>query len=340
MTTPAPAGGTAPGATADARPARRPLKFGLLLPHGEGGLDGTTPRWADLLALARRAEAVGFDSLWVVDHFLVRPAAVAAQSGVPVTPELAAAAPLGVWEGWSLLAALAAATGRVELGTLVACTGYRNPALLAKMAATVDEIGGGRLILGLGAGDYEDEHRSFGFRWDRRVGRFEEALAIVAGLLRDGRVDFAGEYYAAPDCKLRPRGPRPNSPPLLIGALAHGPRVLRLVAQYADLWNGWLTDGRSHPDAVPPLRAAVDAACAAVGRDPATLGRTVAVRAMLLGRAAFPGEEPLSGTPAELAESLRAFPREGIAQVQVWPIPNTLAGVEAFAPVLELLDRG
>jgi alkanesulfonate monooxygenase SsuD/methylene tetrahydromethanopterin reductase-like flavin-dependent oxidoreductase (luciferase family) len=238
------------------------------------------------------------------------------------------------------LAALAAATGHVGLGTLVACTGYRNPALLAKMADTVDEIGGGRLVLGLGAGDYEEEHQAFGFRWDHRVGRFAEALAIVAGLLRGGRVDFAGEYYAARDCELRPRGPRPHGPPLLIGALAHGPRMLRLTAQYADLWNGWLTYGRSHPDAVPPLRAAVDAACAAVGRDPATLGRTVAVRAMLLGRAAFPGEEPLSGTPAELAAALRAFASEGIAHVQVWPIPNTLDGVEAFAPVLELLDRG
>ena len=229
--------------------AMRPLKVGLILPHWTPlphdaphwfatEVPRDVPRWSDLLALARQAEAAGFDSLWLVDHLLIRFAAVSEQFGRPVLPELAAAAPVGVWECWSLLAALSAVTERVTLGTLVTCTSYRNPALLAKIADTVDEISGGRVMLGVGAGDYEDEHRSFGMRWDHRVSRFDEALQILHPIMRQGRVDFAGAYYQARDCELRPRGPRPQGPPLMIGALGHGPRMLELVARYADVWNG------------------------------------------------------------------------------------------------------
>jgi alkanesulfonate monooxygenase SsuD/methylene tetrahydromethanopterin reductase-like flavin-dependent oxidoreductase (luciferase family) len=317
----------------------RPMKLGLMLPHGEGWCDGVTPRWRDLHAMAERAEAVGFDSLWVVDHLLIRWAAVAEQYGDPVSPELAAAEPEGVWEGWTVLAALAAVTTRVELGTLVTCTGYRNPALLAKMADTVDEISNGRLGLGLGAGDVEDEHRSFGFRWDHRVSRFEEALAVITGLLRDGCIDHDGAYYQARECELRPRGPRVGGPPILIGALGSGPRMMRLVAQHADRWNGWLVFGENRPDVVPPLREAVDAACVAHGRDPATLARSVAVGVALLGREDAE-DAPIRGEPEEIAATLCAFAREGITEMQLLLAPNTLAGIEAFAPVLELLDRG
>src|SRR5918995_2574630 len=155
---------------------------------------GTTAGWSNLLDLARRAEDLGFDSLWVPDHFLL---------GSDNDSE-----PIGGWECWSLLAALAATTTHVELGSLVGCTGYRNPALLAKIASTVDEISGGRLVLGLGAGWAESEFRAFGVPFDHRVSRFEEAIQIIAGLLRDGRVDFEGAYYQARDCELRPPGPR------------------------------------------------------------------------------------------------------------------------------------
>ena len=322
--------------------ARRPLKVGLLLPNGEGEFDGRTAGWADFRAFARRAEDAGFDSLWTVDHLLVRPAAVAAQFGLPVSPDLAAEPPQGFRDCWTLLAALAAVTSRIRLGTLVSCTGYRNPVVLANMAVTLDEVSGGRLVLGLGAGNYEDEHRSLGVPVDHRIGRFEEALAIVAGLLRHGQVDFAVEWYAAPDCVLRLRGPRPEGPPLLIGALGQGPRMLRLVAEYADYWNAGLAFERSHPDRIPPLREAVDGACLAYDRDPSTLGRTVAIKVALLDRAATsqaPGEEPLRGTPDEMAESLRGFARAGIGEVQVLLAPNSLAGIEAFAPVLERLDQ-
>jgi alkanesulfonate monooxygenase SsuD/methylene tetrahydromethanopterin reductase-like flavin-dependent oxidoreductase (luciferase family) len=333
-----------------AHAAGRPIKVGLILPHWTALPPGTpywwasdlpadVPRWADLLALARQAETAGLDSLWLVDHALIRCAAVDVQYGRTPPPALVATDPVGVWECWSLLAAVAAATERIALGPLVSCTSYRNPALLAKMADTVDEISGGRLILGLGAGDYEDEHRAFGMRWDHRVGRFAEALEIIHPLLRHGRVDFAGAYYAARGCELRPRGPRPGGPPILIGALAHGPRMLDLVARYADVWNGWIANRRTHPEVVSPLRAAVDAACRAVGRDPATLERALTVGVAFEGRGTW-GGEPLTGSAAAIAAAFRAFAAEGIAHLHVWLNPATAEGIEQLAAVVDVLDRG
>ncbi len=310
----------------------RPLKVGAFIPVVEREMDGGTASGADVLAMARTAEAVGFDSVWVPDHLLLQ------DEGRE---------PQGAWECGALLGALAAATSRVEIGALVVATSFRNPTLLAKMADTVDALSGGRLILGLGSGRHEPEHRSFGYPFDRQIARFEEALRIVTTLLREGRIDFQGTFYEARECELRPRGPRPNGPPILIGALGTGPRMLRLTARHADLWNAWLTWGRSWPDAVPPLREVVDAACREAGRDPATLKRTVSllavvpgVRARLVSTSPTGGGEPLAGSPEEIAEALRGFAREGIDHVQIVHAPNTVAGIEGFAPVLEALDRG
>ncbi|MFI5255311.1 MAG: LLM class flavin-dependent oxidoreductase, partial [Candidatus Limnocylindrales bacterium] len=245
---------------------------------------------------------------------------------------------------WSILAALAASTERVEIGPLVACTSFHNPAMLAKKAATVDEISGGRLILGLGAGWNETEFRAFGFPFDRRIARFEEAFTIVRTLLREGAIDFAGEFYTARDCELVPRGPRPGGPPLMIGSI--GERMLRITLPYVDAWNVWFTDTDNRPSGVPPLRALVDGVCGEVGRDPAAVARTVAVqvrlaggRGRIQGENAKPAVAPLVGSPAELAETLRAFAREGIGHVQLVLDPITEASIEALAPMLEDLDR-
>jgi alkanesulfonate monooxygenase SsuD/methylene tetrahydromethanopterin reductase-like flavin-dependent oxidoreductase (luciferase family) len=307
--------------------SRRPLKVGINLPTAEGTMAGRTASWADLLAFAQRAEALGFDSLWVPDHLLLR-----WQEQTH-----------GIWECWSLLAALAAVTSRVALGPLVACTTFRSPALLAKMADTVDEISGGRLIVGLGAGWNGPEDRAFGAASDHRVDRFEEALQIIVPLLRTGHVDFEGKYYQARGCELLPRGPRPSGPPILIGA--KGPRMLRLAATYADLWNA--EGPMRRPEEIIPLRESGDAACAEVGRDPATLGRSASVAVNLPTAQAqggqhssAPAEQPGTATPVEIAEMLRGYAREGLSHVQLWLSPSTMAGLEWFAAVLDQLDHG
>jgi probable F420-dependent oxidoreductase len=300
---------------------RRPLKVGLMLPSFEPVVDGPLPRWADLLAYARSVEEAGFDSLWAGDHLLF-------QSADKVE---------GGWEAWSLLAALAATTTRIELGVMVACMGFRNPALLAKMADTVDEISGGRLTLGLGAGWGEFEFRAFGYPYDHRVSRFEEGLTIIHSLLKQGKVDFVGKYHQARECELLPRRPRPGGPPILIGSTSG--RMLELTARYADQWNGFFAHWASP---VPDVLATVDAACVKVGRDPATLTRTMLVRADVPGSTGYPLGQGryLSGSLEEMAETMRGYANAGITHLQVWLYPLSFSEIEKFARILEILDRG
>jgi alkanesulfonate monooxygenase SsuD/methylene tetrahydromethanopterin reductase-like flavin-dependent oxidoreductase (luciferase family) len=309
---------------------RRRLKVGLILPNNEWGMDGETARWSDFLAMARTAEDAGFDSLWLADHLLYR---------------FEGKETRGTAECWSTLSALAAVTRKVELGSFVACTGFRNPALLAKMADNIDDISGGRLVLGLGAGWHEPEFRAYGYPFDHRVSRFAEALTIITSLLRDGHVDFAGTYYQAPNCELKRRGPRSQGPPIMMGTTRE--RMLRLTAQYADLWNVyfWPEGTANRVERVPELQAIVDTACRAVGRDPVTLQRTAAVLVSAIPdnsstrSTAEPVLRPLSGSPEELSADLRAYAAAGITEVQLWLYPNTVAGIESFAPVLGLLDQ-
>jgi probable F420-dependent oxidoreductase len=278
--------------------------------------------------MARAAEQAGFDSLWVGDHLLFR------DPGLP---------PRGPWEAWSVLAALAGVTDRVELGPLVASASFHNPAMLAKKAATIDEISGGRLILGLGAGWNEVEYRAFGFPFDHRVDRFEEAFAIIRGLLREGAVDFSGRWHEARDCVLVPRPRREGGPPIMVGTV--GERMLRIAARHADAWNAWFTLYGNRPEGLAPLREKVDVACASVGRDPATLARTVAAliqvdEGEVPRRGGPPGTAPpLRGTAEELADRLRAFAAEGISHVQLVVDPITVDSIERLGSVLQALDR-
>jgi alkanesulfonate monooxygenase SsuD/methylene tetrahydromethanopterin reductase-like flavin-dependent oxidoreductase (luciferase family) len=302
----------------------RRLKVGIQLPEVERDV-----RWPELLDMTRAIEDLGFDAVWVGEHLLYR------WEDRPSR---------GPWEAWTLLAAIAAATSRIELGPLVACTNFHNPALLAKQAATIDEVSGGRFVLGLGAGWNEAEFTAFGFPYDHRIDRFEEAFTIIRTLLREGAIDFDGRWYQARDCELLPRGPRPAGPPLMIGSL--GPRMLRATMPYADAWNAWFDDTDNRPEGIPPVRDRVDAACAAVGRDPAEIERTVAVLVRMPGGSGRllgdPGQEipPRSGEPVALAETLRAFAREGIAGVQLVLDPITIDSIVALAPVLAALDGG
>jgi alkanesulfonate monooxygenase SsuD/methylene tetrahydromethanopterin reductase-like flavin-dependent oxidoreductase (luciferase family) len=309
---------------------KRPLKLGLILPEAERDMGGKTAGWSDYVAMARLIEDMGIDSIWFVDHLLYR--------GDATTIEQQ-----GVRECWSILTGLAAVTERVELGSLVTPTSYRNPAMLAKIVDTVEEISGGRIILGLGAGWHGDEYRAFGYPFDRLVSRFEEAFTIIRSLLVDGAVDFEGTYYSARDCELRPRGPRPNGPPLMIGST--GKRMLRITVPHVQMWNAWLCSERSNADEVPARRELVDAACRDAGRDPATLERTVSIQVDPTGKGKIPMSmapdtaTPHSGSPPEIAASIRDFARQGITHLQVALVPNTVETIETFGTVLEELDR-
>jgi probable F420-dependent oxidoreductase len=300
-------------------PGGKPLKVGIQLPEVEREV-----RWPELRDMARAAEAAGFDSIWVGDHLLFR------------DPGIGPRAP---WESWSVLPALAVATDRVELGPLVASVSFHNPAMLAKKAATLDEISGGRLILGLGAGWNEVEYRAFGFPFDHRVDRFEEAFTIIRGLLRDGHVDFAGRWYEARDCELLPRPAR--QVPMMVGTV--GARMLRLAAAHADAWNAWFTWFGNSTEGVAALRGKVDRACEEVGRDPAALGRTVAVLVQVgsseVPRRGGPEEKVEPIRAEELGEQLAKFAVEGIGHVQLVIDPITVRSIERVAGLLDSGSR-
>ena len=191
------------------------LRVGVQLPEVEREV-----RWPELLGIARAAEAAGFDSLWVGDHMLYR------GEGRPE---------LGPWDAWSVLAALAAATERVRLGPLVAATAFHPPGLIARMAAAIDEISGGRFVLGLGTGWNEVEFQAFGIPFDHRVARFEEAFEIIRRLLAGERVGFVGRYHRVEDAVLLP--PPARLVPLLVGT--SGTRVMAAAGPHADWWNCW-----------------------------------------------------------------------------------------------------
>ena len=300
----------------------RPLKVGIQLPEVE-----RVVRWAELAEMARTAEAIGLDSIWVGDHLLYRD-----RGPTPVAP----------WEAWSQLAALAAITTRVEIGPLVASTSFHNPAMLAAKANAVDEISGGRLILGVGAGWNEAEYRAYGFPFDQRVSRFEEAFTIVRGLLADGHVDFSGRFHEARDLPLLPPPARGGGPPIMVGSI--GPRMLSITLPHVAAWNAWGPWFGNRVDGYRALHATIDAACREVGRDPASLERTVALIVAMpgaLGRGSSVSEEafePIAGDAETLAPALRAFADAGVAHVQLVLDPITLDSIAALEPVLAALD--
>ena len=191
----------------------RPLRVGVQLPEVE-----RVVTWPEVRDMAITAEDVGFDSLWVGDHLLYRSEGQAS----------------GPWEAWSMLAAIAAVTDRVQIGPLVAATSFHSPAMLAKKAVTVDEISDGRLVLGLGAGWNKIEYEAYGYAFDHRASRFEEAFTIIRMLLSEGSVDFAGTYYTLRDCELVPPA-RDEGIPIMIGS--EGPRVLGVTLPHVDSWN-------------------------------------------------------------------------------------------------------
>jgi probable F420-dependent oxidoreductase len=272
--------------------------------------------------MARAAEAAGFDSIWVGDHLLYR------ENGGPER---------GPWEAWTLLAALAAATERVELGPLVACAAFHPPGLLAKMAATVAEISGGRFVLGLGAGWNEDEFRAFGLPYDHRVSRFEESFTIVRGLLAGERVTLHGRHWQAEDAVLLPRpAARPR---LMIGS--NGPRMLAATLPHVDAWNTWYEDYGNSPEGFAKLNERIGAAARDAGRDPGEIDRSACVLVALAGarggRSTTPDARPLEGSPEQIGEALRELAHAGANEAILVVDPITEHSIHALAEVVALL---
>ena len=299
----------------------RSFELGLVLPMGESFVDGATARWVEIRDLAVRAEAIGFDAVWVADELLWRSTHGETH---------------GWWECVSMAGAIAAATSRVKVGTWVLSALHRNPAISAKAVETIDEISGGRFVLGLGSGHAGRQAHAFGLPEDHVFGRFEEAVEIIVPLLRGGRADFEGTFHAARDLEHRPVGPRPGRIPIMIGA--KGPRMLQLAVRHADIWS-WYVEERSDLTEFGPRLEALLAACDSAGRDPATIGRSAGIivePTPVTGAADVLGV-PVRGTPEEIADALRVFGVAGYTQLELILWPPTIAALEALAPALELL---
>lgn len=312
------------------------MNTGLLLPAWSDAVEGATLSARALLACADQAVAVGFSSLWVSDHFLNEPFLDYAAMDIQC-PDEYRGIKSGQWECWSLLAALAARTSDVILGTLVTNTAFRNPALLARIIDTVDDISGGRLVVGLGAGDFATEHRAFGYDFERPIARFEEALAIIRPLLRGETLTHQGEFYRTDGARLLPKSLRAGGPPIMIGLLRGGPRMLRLVAQYADQWNCMLPFSDSRVESYAAAWQLVNAACEKHGRDPATLVRNVTVGVCLNDRYPLPGALPLRGSRQQLIDACLAYREQGVETLSMVVEPCTEASLETLAPVLAAL---
>jgi alkanesulfonate monooxygenase SsuD/methylene tetrahydromethanopterin reductase-like flavin-dependent oxidoreductase (luciferase family) len=306
------------GATGGSR--MRTFQVGVVLPIAQFGPERTTPRWTDLRAMALRAEELGFDTIWTPDELLWR------AEGAP---------PQGVWDGVSMAGAVAAVTSRATVGTWVLSALHRNPGIIAKTAETLDEISGGRFLFGLGAGhEWPGQARAFGLPEDRIFARFDEALEIIVPLLRRGHADFEGEFHAARDLPQAPVGPRPGAIPLLIGG--NGPKGQRHAARHADTWSCYIEE-RAHPDEVVPRLRSFAQICAEIGRDPATVGRSVGVVVNPLQPAGWKAGA-ISGTPHEIADAIRAFRDAGFTRVEMMPSPGTPEAFEALGEVLARLD--
>ena len=295
------------------------MKIGLMVFLANDREHNQKHPYETIRAVAQQAEADGFDSIWLADHLFYRD---------PLKPTR------GIWECWTILSALAEATERVELGPLVLCNSFRHPAILAKMATTLDEVSQGRLILGVGAGWNEPEYQAFGLPFDHRVDRFEEALQMLKPLLREGQGDFAGQYYYARNCEIVPRGPRSAGPPLLVGG--EGRRMLKLTARYADLWN---TGYMGQPETMTEPLAKIEAACREVGRDPATLGITALIGLWFPDlQAKQPSflDKPLTGTAPELAAAMCGYAELGVQHIMFQCEPYTPEALRRLTEALHL----
>lgn len=305
------------------RAMARPLRIGVQLPEVERRVP-----WPELISMAQAAEAVGFDSIWLGDHLVY---------------DLPGGVVRGPWEVYTSLAALAAVTERVQLGSLVSSLGFHDPAMIAKMSATIDAISRGRFTLGVGSGWNEREYRAFGLPFDHRVDRFEEAYGLVRRLLAGEAVTHSGTYYQLDRCVIDPPATRPGGPVLMVGS--NSPRMLGITLPTVDQWNVWWSIYGNTPEGLAPVVADVRARTEAAGRNPDEVEATACVYVQVpggqgrtMGDPSMARIQPLRGEPAQMAEQLAAFAEVGARHLQLVVDPITQPAIEWLGQVLEVLD--
>jgi alkanesulfonate monooxygenase SsuD/methylene tetrahydromethanopterin reductase-like flavin-dependent oxidoreductase (luciferase family) len=295
------------------------FQVGLVLPLNQLGPDRTTVRWTAIRAMAERAEALGFDTIWVPDEL------VWFHEG---------RTPQGAWDGVSMAGAVAAVTTTAQVGTWVLSALHRNPGIIAKTVETLDEISGGRFVFGLGAGHaWPGQARAFGLPEDAIFARFEEALEIIVPLLRDGRAEYEGRYHAARGLVQAPLGPRLGRIPLMIGG--NGPKGQRHAVRHADIWSAYVEE-QATVEEVGPRIAMLEAICAEEGRDPGSIGRSIGVfvnpLVEVLDRPAL-----LSGPPERIAERVATFRDAGYTRAELMLATGDPEAVDALAPMLAMV---
>ena len=300
------------------------LPLGVVLPISEFSPDGVAPRWPEMLATTRLAEEFGADTIWLGDEILWR------------DPEWSAPL-MGWWDMPVVAGALAASTSSIRIGSWVMSAVQHQPGMIVRAAEALDEISGGRFVLGLGAG-HAGGATDFGFPTDKTVSRYLEALEIIVPLLRGQEsVTFEGEFHHANDAQVRPRGPRPGRIPLMMGAM--GEKMMTAAARHADIWSAYARTS-SLPEAFADMTSQLDRICEEVGRDPASIGRSVGVFVE-------PGDghtaesagfgPPISGSIAQITATIAAFADVGVTRVEVVAWPPKIDVLEQLAPVFSAL---
>lgn len=283
------------------------MRVGVQLPEVEREV-----RWPEVAAIARVAERCGYDSVWVGDHLLYR------GDGRPDR---------GPWDAWTQLAALAASTSRVRLGPLVAATAFHSPGLIARMAASIDEVSGGRFVLGLGAGWNAAELRAFGHPTERLIDRCAEAVGPIARLLAGERVSLRGRFAQLDDAVVLP--PPRRRVPLMIGSI--GPRLLAAALPHVDGWNVWYADHGNTAEGFARRSADVDRICREVGRDPDGVERSACVLVAVDGSGGERRHDAPPVTPERLRAHLRELADSGCDEAILVLDPITERSVERLA---------
>lgn len=295
------------------------FELGVVLPIFQSGPERHVPSGTEVLEQARLAEAIGFDTIWVPDELLWQ-----VEDGPP----------RGAWDGISMAGAIAAVTSRAKVGTWVLSALHRNPGIIAKTAATLDSLSGGRFVFGLGAGHPDPgQAYAFGLPEDKAFARFEEALRIIVPLIREGRADFVGEFHVARDLVQQPPGPRPTGMPLMLGG--NGPRARRIAVQHADIYSCYIEQQPTVEELLPRIES-LETTCRELGRDPASIGRSVGVWVHPLETDEVRASH-LSGPAARIADAVASYREAGFTQVELMYLPGTTPALEALAPVVEAI---